>query len=325
MSIFLVTPFLQTIKSHKSGSACTKCVNENKTKKIEKFIEESNNIHGSIYDYSESIYINAHTELIIICDMHGAFKQTPNKHLLEHGCSCCGGSVKKTHREFLIEAKDIHGSKYIYIDEYKDALTKMIIMCPKHGVFKQTPNKHLGGQGCKKCNDENIKLDVNTILNRAYEIHIDKYIYCLSNSDYSNINSKIHIKCKKHKVFEQSIYSHLNGSGCPLCNASKGESMIEQVLNNRDIIYIRQYTFNDCLNKRALLFDFYLSDFNICIEYDGKQHFEPIEYFGGEEAFNKRIIRDEIKNNYCKDNNIKLLRIPYWDFDNIEEIIKNEI
>ena len=58
-------------------------------------------------------------------------------------------------------------------------------------------------------------------------------------------------------------------------------------------------------------FDFYLPDYNACIEYDGQQHFEPIDFFGGEEKFKKTIQRDEIKTNYCLVNNIRLLRIRY--------------
>ena len=62
----------------------------------------------------------------------------------------------------------------------------------------------------------------------------------------------------------------------------------------------------------------------VCIEYDGIQHFEPIERFGGKEEFSRTKIRDNIKTQYCKDNNIKLIRIPYWDFDNIEMILKKQ-
>ena len=86
-----------------------------------------------------------------------------------------------------------------------------------------------------------------------------------------------------------------------------------------------EHSFIDCVYKHSLKFDCYLYEKNICIEYDGIQHFEPIEYFGGTEVFNETILRDSIKNRYCEQNSIKLIRIPYWDFDNIEKIITNEI
>ena len=70
-------------------------------------------------------------------------------------------------------------------------------------------------------------------------------------------------------------------------------------------------------------FDFYIPNLNLCIEYDGKQHFEPINYFGGIDSFNKQIIKDSIKNDFCHKNNIKLMRIPYYEFNNIEKILDN--
>jgi very-short-patch-repair endonuclease len=85
---------------------------------------------------------------------------------------------------------------------------------------------------------------------------------------------------------------------------------------------LEQYSFKE-ISK--LKFDFYIESLNLCIEYDGIQHFEAIEHFGGEEALLKTKERDEIKNNYCFNNNINLLRIPYWEFHNIEKLIQEKI
>lgn len=71
-------------------------------------------------------------------------------------------------------------------------------------------------------------------------------------------------------------------------------------------------------------FDFYLPDYNTCIEYDGELHYKAVDYFGGDDALSNTKCRDEIKTQYCKENNIKLIRIPYWEFDNIEEILNRE-
>ena len=86
-----------------------------------------------------------------------------------------------------------------------------------------------------------------------------------------------------------------------------------------------QYKFDDCRSKDKLPFDFYVLSKNIAIEYDGRQHYEIIEWFGGFDSFIEGKIRDTIKTIYCKENNIKLIRIPYWDFDNIEEILDREL
>ena len=90
-------------------------------------------------------------------------------------------------------------------------------------------------------------------------------------------------------------------------------------------MYIREYRFDNCKYKYRLPFDFYLTEYNICIEYDGKQYYEPVEYFGGEKAFKETKKRDATKNNYCQNNDIKLIRIPYWEFDNIENILEKEL
>jgi very-short-patch-repair endonuclease len=104
-----------------------------------------------------------------------------------------------------------------------------------------------------------------------------------------------------------------------------GEKKIIKILEKENINYIHQYKFDDCVNINKLIFDFYLPDENICIEFDGKQHFEPINFFGGQEAFDKLKIRDEIKNKYCFDKNIKIIRISYEDINIIEKIIKENV
>lgn len=103
----------------------------------------------------------------------------------------------------------------------------------------------------------------------------------------------------------------LSYHGCPMCNNSIGEKLISKYLNDNKINYTPQYKFSDCKYIRPLPFDFYLQDYNVCIEYDGIQHFESVERFGGEEGLRKIQERDEVKTKYCKDNNIPLLRIRY--------------
>jgi hypothetical protein len=89
-------------------------------------------------------------------------------------------------------------------------------------------------------------------------------------------------------------------------------------LTTNNLKYIKQHRFYDCKDVRALPFDFYLPELNICIEFQGKQHYEPITYFGGLTTFNGQQKRDKIKMEYCFTNNIKLITIKYND--NINEI-----
>ena len=117
----------------------------------------------------------------------------------------------------------------------------------------------------------------------------------------------------------------LEGRRCPRCCESKGEKMIEKILNSLNIEYIQQYKFDGCELKRRLPFDFYLPKYNCCIEFDGTQHYYISDFFGGLDKFISTVISDTVKNEYCKKNNIKLIRIPYHKINNIEEIIVDEL
>lgn len=153
------------------------------------------------------------------------------------------------------------------------------------------------------------------------------YDYSLVGEIISN-KEKVKIVCQEHGVFEQSVNNHMNNlQGCPDCKImSKGENKISKILKTKNISYIREYKFDDCVyNNQKLRFDFYLPEYNICIEYDGRQHYEAIKYYGSEELFKIRRKRDEIKNKYCFKNNIYLIRIPYYCFSEIENIIKKEL
>ncbi|MNG10898.1 hypothetical protein D3C84_943960 [compost metagenome] len=121
-------------------------------------------------------------------------------------------------------------------------------------------------------------------------------------------------------------------SRCPYCSkgTSNGEKEILNYFKESDTRFNIQYKFDDCKNIFSLPFDFALFDekdiIKFLIEFDGKQHFEPVDFGGrGQDWAEKQFIKtqhnDKIKNQYCKDNNIKLYRIPYWKFDEIEEIL----
>lgn len=112
--------------------------------------------------------------------------------------------------------------------------------------------------------------------------------------------------------------------GCPICNESKGEKVVRLYLENNNINFIQEYRFEDCRYKNLLRFDFYIPNRNLCIEYDGMQHFKSFDYFGGEERLKVTQKRDKIKNRFCEENNINLLRIPYYELDNIDKILDRE-
>jgi len=204
--------FEQMPYKHLEGKACPKCAGQNKT--TEEFIDEANNIHKGIYNYSVSDYKKAHIKIKIICNSHGIFTQKPSNHLLGQGCPKCGGKNKTT-EEFIDEAKLLHGDKYDYsLADYKKSKSRIKIICSIHGVFEQNPNNHLSGAGCPKCDNKNKTTD--EFICGAKEIHENKYDYSLV--EYKKSKSRVKIICPVHGIFEQKPNNHLYGEGCPKCD-----------------------------------------------------------------------------------------------------------
>lgn len=166
--------FEQTPNSHLNGSGCPVCGGSVK-KTTENFIIKARQIHGDIYDYSLTEYIDAHTKVKIICKEHGVFEQTPNWHTRSNkatGCPVCSKKKKHTKESFIIDANRVHGEKYDYsLVVYKNNKTHVDIICPVHGVYTQRPDKHLQGQGCVKCLDRNISRQEVDLLNFVRSIY----------------------------------------------------------------------------------------------------------------------------------------------------------
>jgi hypothetical protein len=226
-----------------------------------------------------------------------------------------------TQEEFINKCLEIHGNKYDYSKTvYVNTRTNITIVCKEHGEFTMKPDNHSGQkQGCVKCVLKNHKLvEISKErLEGLKIIHDSKYDY----NDLSVNSGYINITCKEHGIFRQSIYIHERGHGCPECNSSsRGENKIKSILEKNKIEFHRNYKFDDCVRTKKLRFDFYLPKLNLIIEYDGEHHYKENKYFGeGNLEYMKE--NDRIKNQYCIDKNIKLIRIPYWDLSKIEEIL----
>lgn len=308
--------FEQTAESHVRGRGCRKCTKycgEN----LEEFIIKAEKAHGSRYDYSKVVYKNNRTKVKIICKDHGVFMQIPYEHISGAGCPACANCKKLDNKSFIKKAKKIHKNKYDYsLVDYKKSSVKVNILCNKHGVFKQKPNSHLSGNGCPKCADERgaklRSLSLSHFISRAKKVHGKLYNY--KNVEYVNQYKKIKVFCNIHKEYFFTIpTNHLQGTGCPICNNSKGELFIRSILLENKIEFEEQKKFDNCRYKNKLPFDFYIIKKNILIEYHGKQHYEFVKQFHKtEKNFLRAINRDEIKRKFAKDNNIKLLEIPYY-------------
>ena len=326
--------FWLTPEIHKRGRGCPKCSKINRSLGILKKMINKNKlrfikIHGNKYTYVWESYVNASTKMIIICPVHGEFLQTPDAHLSGKGCAKCAAIKRnrKRIRPFNQQVSlfiKVHNNKYTYDEStYVNASTKMRIICPIHGEFWQTPNKHMKC-GCLLCVPELIKkmktIPWKTQLSAFREIHGNKYDY--DESTYINTITKMKIICSVHGEFWQVPYAHKTGSGCPNCIKSKGEIKIRTILNSINKKFYFQYRFEDCKLIKPLPFDFYLPKLNTCIEFNGIQHYEYSHYFHRTyDKFEEQQLRDKIKTEYCKNNNIRLIKISYLDFDKIEEIL----
>ena len=249
--------------------------------------------------------------------------------MLGAGCPDCSGRKRSTTEEFIQRARAIHGDKYDYsLVDYKNNKTKVKIICPIHGIFEQKPLSHLSGNNCPQCSSlENGKKQTFTnieFIEKAKEIHGDKYDYSLV--DYKTAHNKVSIICKKHGVFEQIAYRHLDGSGCPSCSMSNGEEIINNYLIENNITFEIQKRFEGLVDKSYLSYDFYIPSKNLLIEFNGEQHYCWKKHL--QPSYHDFLIQkhhDWLKRKYAQKHNINLLSIPFKEIKNLKNILKERV
>jgi very-short-patch-repair endonuclease len=233
-------------------------------------------------------------------------------------------------KTFIRKALKIHGDRYDYSNViYIKAISDVEIICrvESHKPFLQPPHTHLQGHGCRECAFEKLsklyKMTKEEFIKESNEKHgVGTYDY--SKVVYVYNHTKVIIICPKHGEFPQTPNSHTQNHGCPKCNNYKGEIIVRKFLIENKIKFEEQKRFNDCRNIKPLPFDFYIPQYNLCIEFDGEQHFIPHAFNSRKETEERKLenlkivqFRDQIKNDYCKNNGINLLRIRYDE--NVEE------
>lgn len=301
------------------------------TKTHEDFIKEVGLVNpdieiiGTYKKYSEKIDSK--------CKICGTIFSVRAGHLLEgQGCpNCRRKSITKTHEEFLEELyiKNYKSYTFDILEKYKTSHTKLLCKCKIcNNKWNAKPNLLLQGRGCPKCGRKTAgiskTLSDNEIKNRIKDINPNIEII----GEYTKLKEKIECKCLLcNNIWFPTPANLLKGSSCPLCSTSKGEEKIIDVLTNMNISFEPQKMFEGLLGVYGgkLSYDFYLPDYNMLIEFQGKQHYESIDWFGGNEKFEYQQEHDKRKREYAYKNNYNFLEIPYWDFDNIEDILKNII
>lgn len=191
------------------------------------FISKSKSIHGDTYDYSLVDYQGQKNKVKIICSTHGVFEQCPGNHTGGGGCNKCHGNIRLTTEDFIKKATEVHGSTYSYNNvDYKNAKTKVIIVCAIHGNFSQEPYSHLSGRGCPDCSGTK-RLTNAKFIEKARKVHGNEY--CYKKVDYIDTYKLVTITCSIHGGFQQSPTNHLGGSGCIYCGARRTGYKLRQL------------------------------------------------------------------------------------------------
>lgn len=332
------------------GHGCRKCGNEKhakaRVKTHDKFVEDVKNINPDIKILGE--YINVNTAIKVECLIDGyTWNADPRKLLRGVKCAVC------TNHKVMTGVNDVATTRPDLVKyfknkdeatQYTSGSEKMIdTVCPECGYDEsqiRIGNLSRFGFSCNGCyekkfgrkrvpygywNEETIKQYLCENL-RGYQL---LEISLPSQNDVGSL--KVHLKCpnEKHEAYWTYWKNIVTGYTCFQCHLeesmSKGERMAESFFEKHNMIYETQKRFEDCKDILALPFDFYLPDYNLIVEIMGEQHERPVEYFGGQTAFERCIKHDNIKREYLKKNDINILDIWYYELDNMEDLILNKI
>jgi hypothetical protein len=237
--------------------------------------------------------------------------------------------------------KDIYG--YSNIPAFFKYDTWVDITCCKHGVFSQKARTHASGSGCQQCakdvHHEKVynksRHTLDQFISKSQLVHGNYYNY--SNTQYVAQMKKLTIICPKHGPFDICANNHIHGSGCNKCKRSRGETLINEYLIARSVLYEVQKGFEDLRVPDASeksfnhpKYDFYVPGNKLLIEFDGKQHFEPVNFRGITNDEAKRLHErtryiDQIKNVYATEHGYNLLRIPYTEIKQLSSILDSAI
>ena len=299
-----------------NGRRCPYCFGKHK-KTDTQFKQEVYDLVGNDYTFLD-YYVNNKTKLRVKHNKcNNIYDVNPNDFLTGHRCPYCSARTRrkargKTNAQFKQEVYDLVGDEYTFLDAYFNKRTKLRVKHNKCGnIYNVLPTNFLRGSRCPVCSvrgrdsktDAQFKCEVYDLVGNEYTF-LDSYI---------DSGTKIRVKHNKcgntYEVRPTDFISHQ--TRCPYCNSPKGETIITKLLNLLNINYEPQKTFNDLRDTQPLSYDFYLPDQNTLIEYQGIQHYQPIDYFGGEAKLKIQQKHDKMKSDYAKDHDYNLIAVPY--------------
>lgn len=321
-----------TLRNGKYG--CPKCYRQTTKRTKEDLLNIIEKYYPNKYDCSKVNYINTRTPVTLVCNQcNKEFNLEPQhivRNYIKELCPHCrkNQEIQSNYNLFLdrlaISSLHVIPNSNNFIN-YKQLMGFTCTECGNQ--FESTPDNLLNSDiGCPICAEQSRRKTrthtTEQFINDAKNVHGNTYNY--DKTIYLGRHKNLTITCPKHGDFIIEAGDHLQGSGCPKCSQTKGERLVQTYLDKYNISYQIQVTFKDVkFHQQRIRVDFYIKSLNTIIEYNGKQHYEPIEYFGGKEKFEKQVERDNDLRQYCKENNIRLIEISYQQSkDEIEEIIK---
>lgn len=294
-----------------------------KKKTHEEFIEEYSKLNMPVEILGS--YTGSKNKILCMCKICGqTFETTPSYLLMGRIHKPC--AIRQARGKTDVQFKREFDNEDIIIDgTYTGALNPIDVHC-RICEYKWSPiaSSILHGHGCPVC---------KKTYHYTTEEFIEKVNTCPDGEDYkvlskytksSNKILFLHKKC--NNSFKMIANNFLRGQRCPFCNESKGEQKIRQLLYNNNIDYIPQQNYDNLLgvNNGLLSYDFYLPQYNLLIEYQGEFH-DGKARIQSKKKYQIQQEHDMRKRKYAKKHNIQLLEIWYWDYENIEEILKKEL
>lgn len=322
--------FKMSFHSFKDGNhRCPYCYDEHRNETTRFTYEEVKGyIENKGYKLLSTEYINSLSKLQIKCPKGHIFQTTFNDFKNQGSrCSICAIKSRADKQKLSYEEvkQYIESFNYKLIStEYQNYMTKLDIRCPLNHKFKMTYGCFKQGCRCPICSKQN----GSEKRKHSYEYiknYIESFSYKLLSNEYIKSKSKLLLRCPEGHEWNVSFDNFQSGRRCPICNISKGEQRIMDYLNKNNIKYIYNIEYFDGLLSplgNPLRPDFIIEDKKIWIEYDGEFHYKDFYKDGN---YEKLQINDKLKNEYAKKNGWRLIRIPYWNFDNIEEILNKEL
>lgn len=280
---------------------------------------EVSELVGNEYSFLEG-YVNAKTKIKVRHNDCGyVYEVCPDKFRVGRRCPKCVGKYKRTNQDFLEWAKDTVGDEYSFLTPYKNLKTPIETIHNVCGhTYQMNPSHFIhGGKRCPKCAG-NMKIDEEEFLERVYNLWGDEYEIVGKFVGYRDKITVKHVPCGK--VYDVPALSLTKHRSCTCYTRSLGEMEVAKTLDLLKVEYEEEWRIGNRLRA-----DFYLPKYRAIIEFDGKQHYEPRESFGGHTEFKKLVFRDSVKDHYCEYMDIPILRIPYWEYKNVQQLIEDFI